>query len=54
MTLLYWFESIRLPALDAFMSLVTRLGEETFFMAAASIILSSGIPACTVCILVPG
>ena len=35
MTLLYWFESIRLPALDAFMSLVTRLGEETFFMAAA-------------------
>ena len=35
MTLLYWFESIRLPALDTFMSLVTRLGEETFFMAAA-------------------
>ena len=35
MTLLYWFESIRLPALDTFMSLVARLGEETFFMAAA-------------------
>ena len=35
MELLYWFESIRTPALDAVMSLVTRLGEETFFMVAA-------------------
>lgn len=35
MALLYWFESIRTPALDAVMSLVTRLGEETFFMLAA-------------------
>lgn len=35
MELLYWFESVRNPALDVFMSLVTRLGEETFFMAGA-------------------
>lgn len=35
MELLYWFESIRNPVLDAFMSLVTHLGEETFFMAGA-------------------
>ena len=35
MTLLYWFESIRNPVLDAFMSLVTHLGEETFFMIGA-------------------
>ena len=35
MELLYWFESIRNPALDTFMGLVTRLGEETFFMVAA-------------------
>ena len=35
MELLYWFETIRTPALDAAMSLVTRLGEETFFMVAA-------------------
>ena len=35
MELLYWFESIRNPALDTFMRLVTRLGEETFFMVAA-------------------
>lgn len=35
MELLYWFESVRTPALDTFMGLVTRLGEETFFMAAA-------------------
>lgn len=33
MSLLYWFESIRTPALTAVMSLVTRLGEETVFMA---------------------
>lgn len=35
MELLYWFETIRTPALNAAMSLVTRLGEETFFMVAA-------------------
>lgn len=35
MALLYWFESIRTPALDAIMSLITHLGEETFFMVAA-------------------
>lgn len=35
MELLYWFETIRTPALDTAMSLVTRLGEETFFMVAA-------------------
>ncbi len=35
MSLLYWFQSIRTPALDAFMSLVTHLGEETLFMVIA-------------------
>ncbi len=35
MEMLYWFESIRHPVLDAFMSLVTHLGEETFFMVGA-------------------
>lgn len=35
MELLYWFESIRNPILDTFMSLVTHLGEETFFMVGA-------------------
>ena len=35
MELLYWFESIRSPALDTAMSLITHLGEETFFMVAA-------------------
>ena len=35
MELLYWFESIRMPILDTLMSLITRLGEETFFMVAA-------------------
>lgn len=35
MSLLYWFESVRTPVLDTLMSLVTHLGEETFFMAAA-------------------
>ena len=32
MQLLYWFESIRTPALDTVMSLVTRLGEESLFL----------------------
>lgn len=35
MELLYWFESIRNPVLDVLMSLVTHLGEETFFMVGA-------------------
>lgn len=35
MQLLYWFESIRTPALDTIMSLVTRLGEESGFLLAA-------------------
>ena len=35
MELLYWFESIRMPILDTLMSLITHLGEETFFMVAA-------------------
>ena len=38
MELLYWFQSIRTPALDTVMSLVTHLGEETFFMLAALIV----------------
>lgn len=38
MELLYWFQSVRTPALDAVMSLVTHLGEETFFMLAALIV----------------
>ena len=32
MQLLYWFESIRTPALDTVMSLITRLGEESLFL----------------------
>ena len=39
MALLYWFESIRTPALDTLMQLITRLGEETFFLAAALYVL---------------
>lgn len=35
MELLYWFQSIRNPALDAVMSAITRLGEETVFMVIA-------------------
>ena len=35
MELLYWFQSIRSPVLDAVMSTVTHLGEETLFMLAA-------------------
>ena len=38
MQLLYWFESIRTPALDTIMSLVTRLGEESFFLLAALLV----------------
>ena len=39
MEVLYWFESIRTPVLDVLMSLVTRLGEEACFMAAALLVL---------------
>jgi len=35
MELLYWLESIRMPVLDAFFSLVTHLGEETVFLVVA-------------------
>ncbi len=38
MELLYWFESIRTPVLDTVMSLITHLGEETFFMLAALLV----------------
>lgn len=38
MELLYWFESIRTPVLDAIMSTVTRLGEETVFMVIAMLV----------------
>lgn len=38
MELLYWFQSIRTPVLDAVMSTVTHLGEETFFMLAALVV----------------
>lgn len=37
MQLLYWIESWRTPFLDAFFSIVTELGGEVFFMAAAII-----------------
>ncbi len=35
MQLLYWFESIRTPALDTVMSLITRFGEEALFLLVA-------------------
>ena len=38
MELLYWFQSIRTPVMDSIMSIVTHLGEETFFMLAALIV----------------
>lgn len=38
MELLYWFASVRTPFLDMVMSLVTRLGEETFFLLAALLV----------------
>lgn len=39
MGFLYLLESIRNPVLDAFLSLITRLGEETAFLVAALILL---------------
>ncbi len=38
MDILYFFESIRNPVLDAFFSVITKFGEETVFMVAALII----------------
>ncbi|MBQ3192877.1 MAG: phosphatase PAP2 family protein [Oscillospiraceae bacterium] len=38
MEILYFLEGIRTPELDAFMLLVTRLGEETAFLVAALIV----------------
>lgn len=38
MSFLYWLESIRTPVLDAIMSTVTHLGEETFFLVIALLI----------------
>ena len=38
MELLYWFESIRNPVLDAFFSVITHLGSETLFLALAIIV----------------
>lgn len=38
MQLLYWFESIRTPALDAFFSTVTHLGAEVIFMVLAVVL----------------
>ena len=38
MSLLYWFESIRTPELDAFFSLITHLGSETALLAVAIIV----------------
>jgi len=35
MTVLYWLESVRVPALDKAMSLITHLGEETVFLVLA-------------------
>lgn len=38
MSLLYFLESLRFPALDKFMLLITQLGEETAFLVAALIV----------------
>lgn len=39
MSLLYWLQSIRTPAMDAVMSAITRLGEETALMVVGMFIL---------------
>ncbi len=39
MSLLYWLQSIRTPALDAFFALITRLGEETILMVVGMFLL---------------
>ena len=38
MQILYFLESVRIPVLDCFMLLVTKLGEETAFLVAALIV----------------
>jgi undecaprenyl-diphosphatase len=38
MSFLYWLESIRNPVLDAIMSVITMVGEETIFLAIALLI----------------
>ena len=38
MSILYWLQEIRTPALDTCMALITRLGEEMIFMLAAIVI----------------
>ena len=38
MTVLYWLERLRTPALDAFFSAVTHLGEEIIFMVLAVVL----------------
>ena len=38
MQFLYWLESLRNPALDAFFSLITHLGSETLFIAIAIVV----------------
>ena len=38
MQILYFLESVRIPVLDSFMLLVTKLGEETAFLVAALIV----------------
>ncbi len=38
MELLYWFESLRCPALDQIMMLITAFGGELFFLITALIL----------------
>ena len=38
MPLLYWFEAIRTPVLDICFSLITHMGEETFFLVMALLV----------------
>ena len=38
MEFLYFLENLRFPLLDQFMLLITKLGEETAFLAAAMIV----------------
>ena len=39
MRILYFLEGIRVPALDTFFSIITRLGTEPFMIAAAVVVL---------------
>ena len=38
MSVLFFFEKIRMPVLNEFMLLITRFGEETAFLVAALIV----------------